>query len=582
MQDLFGKPSAQQDFQSSGKPQLVATYKYIDPEGRESEKLRYSDKSFRWRRRDGNGGWIYDRKGITPTLYGTGTEPLPGHVYFVEGEKDADNLRNHNTAAVSPPDGAQSKWNPQFTEALKGKCVAILPDNDKPGRELARKAATELAGQAASVKILDLAQEWPGLPEKGDISDILAATPAEDVFMKLEALEAITPEFKKKDFSDDIWGRTEYQDTQRKPHKLETISAVDLQRKDLPPIRFIVNGLFPQGLALLASPPKYGKSWLVLDLCLSVAAGKPFLKYQTVKSGCLYLALEDSEHRLQDRMNKVLNGEKAPEQFDYATSALDIGHGLIDQLEGYMETHPEAGLIVIDTLQKVRTAASGKENAYSADYKEIGMLKNFADKHGICVLLVHHLRKMSDDTDPFNRISGTNGISGAADTMMVLSKAKRSDAQTTLSVTGRDIESSDTVVEFDKNTYRWQVMGDANWLAEQRAKLEYQSSPIVSTIKNLLEQSPAGWSGTMQELLDAGKHFAHTYLANTPRDLTSKVKALDKLLFDYDHIIHERAKNGNSGGSKHKFYRGFSDTGDDKATTGFKEMPQEDAIEIFS
>lgn len=170
---------------------------------------------------------------------------------------------------------------------------------------------------------------------------------------------------------------------------------------------------------------------------------------------------------------------------------------------------------------------------------------------------------MSDDTDPFNRISGTNGISGAADTMMVLYKAKRSDAQTTLYVTGRDIESSDTVVEFDKNTYRWQVMGDANWLAEQRAKLEYQSSPIVSTIKRLLEQSPSGWSGTMQELLDAGKHFAHTYLADSPRALTPKIKALDRLFFDFDGIIHERTKNGDGGG-KHRFY--YSTVGSEVAT----------------
>lgn len=152
--------------------------------------------------------------------------------------------------------------------------------------------------------------------------------------------------------SADVFGRSVPAEKKVDIPKLNTISAVALQDKDLPPIRFIVKDLFPQGLALLASPPKYGKSWLVLDLCLSVAAGKPFLKHQTVKSGCLYLALEDSEHRLQDRMNKVLNGEKAPEQFDYATLALDIGHGLMEQLEEYIETHPNAGLIVIDTPAK--------------------------------------------------------------------------------------------------------------------------------------------------------------------------------------------------------------------------------------
>ena len=118
----------------------------------------------------------------------------------------------------------------------------------------------------------------------------------------------------------------------------------------------------------------------------------------------------------------------------------------------------------------MRSAAKGNENAYSADYREIGLLKSFADRHGVCLLLVHHLRKMGDDSDPFNRISGTNGIMGAVDTALVLSKQKRSDSQTTLSITGRDIESRDMVLEFSTETYRWRVLGDANIIAEQRAK----------------------------------------------------------------------------------------------------------------
>lgn len=347
----------------------------------------------------------------------------------------------------------------------------------------------------------------------------------------------------------DVFGRT-----QPGKRPLPIISAAELQNKDLPPIRYVVVDMFPQGLSLLASPPKYGKSWFVLDLCLSVAAGNSFLNHHTVKSGCLYMALEDSERRLQDRMNKILAGASAPEHFDYATSALDIGHGLIEQLEDYMTQKPETGLIVIDTLQKVRSPGSGKENAYSADYREVGVLKKFADRHGICLLLVHHLRKMMDDTDAFNRISGTNGIMGAADTALVMTRAKRTDTQTTLSITGRDVESNETVIEFRKDDYKWHVIGNADWIAEQRARMEYNNSSIVQTIKKLLEQSPGGWNGSMQELLDAGKHFANTYLAATPRDLTAKVKALEKPLFDYDGIVHERAKHGNAGGKHHFFF----------------------------
>lgn len=342
-------------------------------------------------------------------------------------------------------------------------------------------------------------------------------------------------------------------DDDKTKHVLDTIPAEVLQVKEIPDITFVVVDMIPQGLSLLASPPKYGKSWFVLDLCLSVAAGESFLNHQTVKKGCLYLALEDSERRLKDRMNKVLAGKRAPQNFDYAISALDIGNGLMEQLEHYMKSHKETGLIVIDTLQKVRSPSSGKENQYSADYRETACLKRFADRHNICLLLVHHLRKMSDDTDPFNRISGTNGIMGAVDTAMVLSREKREDTKTTLSITGRDIESSETILEFDKNQYKWCVMGDSATVRAQQAFQDYNNNPIVMTIKKLLMQSPAGWSGTMQDLLEAGKVLCNTYLDYTTRGLSSKVKSLDKQLYDYDNIIHSRVKHG-TGGGKHKFY----------------------------
>lgn len=342
-------------------------------------------------------------------------------------------------------------------------------------------------------------------------------------------------------------------DDDKTKHVLDTIPAEVLQVKEIPDITFVVVDMIPQGLSLLASPPKYGKSWFVLDLCLSVAAGESFLNHQTVKKGCLYLALEDSERRLKDRMNKVLAGKRAPQNFDYAISALDIGNGLMEQLENYVKSHKETGLIVIDTLQKVRAPSSGKENQYSADYRETACLKRFADRHNICLLLVHHLRKMSDDSDPFNRISGTNGIMGAVDTAMVLSREKREDTKTTLSITGRDIESSETILEFDKNQYKWCVMGDSATVRAQQAFQDYNNNPIVMTIKKLLMQSPAGWSGTMQDLLEAGKVLCNTYLDYTTRGLSSKVKSLDKQLYDYDNIIHSRVKHG-TGGGKHKFY----------------------------
>lgn len=336
------------------------------------------------------------------------------------------------------------------------------------------------------------------------------------------------------------------------PPMLSTISAAALQGKDIPPIRWIVENLIPAGLNILASPPKYGKSWAVLDLGLSVTAGDRFLGYQTNPCEVLYLALEDSERRLKSRMIKLLAGKNAPAGFHFATAAHDMDNGLFDELEGFLKAHPKTGLIIIDTLQRVRGAVHGKEGAYAADYREVGGLKAFADRHGIAVLLVHHLRKMADDSDPFNRISGTNGLLGAADTALVLTKEKRGDENATLSIVGRDVESSDTVLRFNKDTCRWENLGDADWFAEQQARVEYQESGLVRTIKKLLEQG-GEWAGTAQQLLDAGRFIAHTSLADSARALTNKLKGLDNLLLEYDGIAHERKGNG-SGGGKHRFY----------------------------
>jgi hypothetical protein len=249
---------------------------------------------------------------------------------------------------------------------------------------------------------------------------------------------------------------------------LLTISAIELQNKVLAPIRFTVAGMFPQGLCLLCSPPKFGKSWFVLDMCLKVACGKRFLDRETAQSGCLYLALEDSENRLQSRMKKLLNGLPAPSGFDFTIKSLTINDGLLQQLSEYVSVKPDTKLIVIDTLQKVRTNTRISAT-YGGDYESAGALKSFADKHGICLLLVHHTRKTKDESDVFNTVSGTTGITGAADTTIVLAKDKRKGKQVLLSITGRDVEQDELMLELDEN-FRWHITGSGEDYEALRAE----------------------------------------------------------------------------------------------------------------
>ena len=336
---------------------------------------------------------------------------------------------------------------------------------------------------------------------------------------------------------------------------LSITPAPVLQKANLPPVKFLIEGILPDGTSLLTAASKIGKSWMVLDLGLSQAAGGLFMGHQCNQCGVLYLALEDSLHRLQDRMNKILGGKPAPEQFYFATEAPKLDNGLLDTLEDHLKKHPDTRLIIIDTLQKIRGQALPREASYAQDYREMETVKAFMDKRGISTIFVHHNRKMKDDDDPFNMISGTNGIMGAADTIWTITKAKRTDEEATLHITGRDVEQSDTVIQFNKNTWRWETVGEAGALAEQRAREEYDSSPIVKTIKKLLEQSPGHrWDGQAKDLMEAGKYIARAYLATDVQKLGYTIKALEKPLFDFDGIVHSTSKTNGNGGRKHHFY----------------------------
>lgn len=332
---------------------------------------------------------------------------------------------------------------------------------------------------------------------------------------------------------------------------LSTISAVDLRRQDIPPLKWTVEELLPTGTAVWASPPKFGKSWAALDLCLSVTTGGQFLGYRCNKSGALYLCLEDSLRRVRSRMEKLLAGADPPDGLEFATDAPLLAHDLIETLEAYMEQNPEIGLVVIDTLAKVRSMGGGS-NIYMKDYTDIGLIKRFADSHNISVLIIHHLRKMSDTSDPFARISGTNGISGAVDTMVTLTKESRNDDTATLSITGRDVEQNEIMLKFDKDSCKWMNLGDKDIFSEQQAHESYQNDTTVKTIRAILQRHPEGWEGSAKDLLGAGLVVTNTALAGSSRSLSNKLKTLGGTLLEHDNIMYKYKPNG-TGGGRHRF-----------------------------
>ena len=262
--------------------------------------------------------------------------------------------------------------------------------------------------------------------------------------------------------------------------KLDTIDADTLLGIPYEPLSFIVEELLPQGLHLLAGAPKIGKSWLALWLCLRVAQGEPLWNFATKPCEVLYLCLEDSFQRIPSRLFDLT--EDAPSTLHFAVMSEQLHSGLVEQMEQFLREHPATGLVVIDTLQRVRTA-SNEANPYASDYRDIGVLKALADRHRIAVLLIHHLRKLSDE-DPMNMISGTTGLSGATDSNFVLRRSKRRENTATLYCTGRDISYRELSLEFDNESHVW------NLLSDDYGDVEQSCSRLIFLLSALLREQP--------------------------------------------------------------------------------------------
>ena len=337
-------------------------------------------------------------------------------------------------------------------------------------------------------------------------------------------------------------------DTQQ-PKAIPTfMSAKDLQKAILPPVAYLVDAFLPVGTSILSAASKIGKSWLVLDMGLKIASGSPFMQKQSKRVGVLYFALEDSYTRLQSRMEKLLNGAEAPDGFYFAVDAPTMDNQFLDCVKSYLIKDPNIKLLIIDTLQKVRGQARSGEPAYQQDYREMGKIKKFADQNGISVLFVHHNRKMKDDSDPFNMISGTTGIMGAADTALVITKKNRESKEATLHITGRDVEQSDLAIRFNSESCCWELVGNAEEIKTAELKQAYRTSPIIKAVKAMLQNSPDGkWDGNAKKLMDEGAVALSMPVAHSSQAIGNYLASIPVELFANDGIGFSYSKNGNAG-----------------------------------
>lgn len=273
--------------------------------------------------------------------------------------------------------------------------------------------------------------------------------------------------------------------------KLSIVDAETLLYEPLDKPSFVVDGLIPTGLTLFCGSQKIGKSWLMLKLCLCVSQGLPLWDMPTRSGDVLYLCLEDTFFRIQDRLFRLTN--EADKRLHFAVASCKLSDGLLVQLEEYLKEYPDSRLIVIDTLQKIRTTS--KDNAYANDYGDISLVKDFADRHSLAVVVVHHIRKQND-SDVFNKVSGTTGLTGSADATFVLEKDARASDTAKLYCVGRDMPYQEMTLRFRECS--WELL-------ERKEQAELAKEAVPSVLFRLVSfmADKERWTGTATELLTA-------------------------------------------------------------------------------
>jgi hypothetical protein len=280
--------------------------------------------------------------------------------------------------------------------------------------------------------------------------------------------------------------------------EFKTIDGNTLMAQEYEPLKFAIDKILPHGLFIMAGSGKIGKSWLSLDMSVSVATGTTLWDLTTDRGTALYLALEDNYRRLQNRLEKIDAKTLDLSRLQLSTASFGISTGLFEQVNNFLTKNPDTNLIIIDTLERIRdTELNG--NIYSCDYRDMTMLREITNRHELTLLLIHHTKKLSDD-DPLNMLSGSMGLVGATDGVFVLEKEKRTGSTAKLTIANRDTEGFCFKLELDSETCKWQFLGNYDDTPGEVEAVEKKDERLFILIDDFLKDK---WSGTATELCSA-------------------------------------------------------------------------------
>lgn len=256
-----------------------------------------------------------------------------------------------------------------------------------------------------------------------------------------------------------------------------------LDAQEFPPLQFAVPGVIPEGFGLLVSPPKAGKSWLVCNIGLGCAAGGLALGHINVDMRpVLYMALEDGQRRLQSRCRRIMCDQPIPAGIHFVTKAKP--GAVIPMIDEFLRRHADdKPLLILDTLGKARPPRPAGTDLYAWDYAIGTQLKDAIDTApGASLLVVHHTRK-AESGDFVDSVSGSQGVAGSADFVLVLSRKRHSD-DALLAVTGRDIAEGEYALKADSGL--WRLDGTDLEAAAETADTKRATSGLGDAIIDVL------------------------------------------------------------------------------------------------
>lgn len=253
-------------------------------------------------------------------------------------------------------------------------------------------------------------------------------------------------------------------------------TAADLLREDIPEPEYLVDSVLPEGVSLLASPPKIGKTLLALNIAVALSTGGRALGSIPVRQGrVLFLALEGSKRGLKRRIEAMLSmGEKRPELLHICREFPKMDDGGADLIGQYLQLYRDTRLVIIDTLKRVRGRGDARRNLYDEDYDALQPINELREETGVSFLVIHHTNKREAGDDVLDLVSGSTGLTGAVDNVLVLQK-QRGQADAKLTIIPREEEEAEYALRFDAAIATWILEGPADEIAKTAERQQIMS-----------------------------------------------------------------------------------------------------------